>query len=156
MSSSNTLSSKKARLVVFALTAGLVPPVAFMAACSSSNNSNPVPPAPTYDVDATANLPDGSNPQGDDASAGDDAAAADAADARVIIPEDAQACTLARLPAQGAPASDAGCWNAADPNCKAQTDPQFLNQCAGTGVTCARFDNSRLPGYDGGALPSFN
>src|ERR1019366_4672593 len=53
---------------------------------------------------------------------------------------DATTSPPARLPATGAPASDAGCWNAADPNCRAQTNPEFLNQCAGTGVTCARFD----------------
>jgi hypothetical protein len=151
------LSSKTLRLAGLALVSGLFVPAAFTVACSSDNASNPVPTVPTYAVDATTTPPDSSGPQGDDGpSTGDAAATADAADAHVLIPEDAQACTLARLPATGAPASDAGCWNAADPNCRAQTNPEFLNQCAGTGVTCARFDNARLPGYDGGALPPFN
>jgi hypothetical protein len=34
-----------------------------------------------------------------------------------------------------------------------QVNSDFLNRCAATGVTCVPFDNSRLPGYDGGALP---
>jgi len=73
-------------------------------------------------------------------------------DVRVIIPLDAAGCTLARLPAPGSVATDAGCWN-----CTPQMNVEFLNQCAGTGVTCAPFNNlARLPGYDGGALPAFN
>jgi hypothetical protein len=141
-------SSKKMRLAAFALVSAVLVPGAFVAACSSDNNGNPVPPVPTYVIEAGS--PDATTP-GDDSSAGDDTADAKE-EPRVLIPEDASACTLDQLPAPGAPASDAGCWN-----CLPQTDPQFLNHCAGTGVQCAPFDNlSRLPGYDGGALPSYN
>jgi len=141
------------RFVALALISAVVVPGAFMAACSSDNGSNPVPTVPTYTVDASP--PDATTPQGDDSSTGGDdgSSATDAKEEpRVLIPEDAQACTLARLPAPGSVATDAGCWN-----CLPQTDREFLNQCAATGVTCAPFDNfGRLPGYDGGALPSYN
>ena len=140
----------KMRFVALALLSAVAVPGAFMAACSSDNNTNPIPPVPTFVVDAGS--PD-STTQGDDSSTGGDDGGPDAQqDARVIIPEDAAACTLARLPAPGSVATDAGCWN-----CAPQKNIEFLNQCAGTGVTCAPFNNlTRLPGYDGGALPAFN
>src|SRR5580693_1534713 len=139
-------SRRKIRFAALALIATVVVPGAFVAACSGDdNNSNPVPPVPTYGVDASP-LSDATIPQGDDSSTGGDDTADAKEEPRVIIPEDAQACTLQRLPAPGSVATDAGCWN-----CAPQTDPEFLNQCAGTGVTCAPFDNfARLPGYDGG------
>jgi hypothetical protein len=142
---------KKTRFALLALLSSAVLPGVVLGACSSDNNSNPVPVVPTYTIEAG---PLDATVVGDDSSSGggDDSSADAAEEARVLIPEDAQACTLARLPAPGSVATDAGCWN-----CLPQTDPQFLNQCAGTGVTCAPFDNfARLPGYDGGALPSFN
>ncbi|HTB71705.1 MAG TPA: hypothetical protein VK762_00615 [Polyangiaceae bacterium] len=144
-------SRRKLRFAALALISAVVVPGAFVAACSSDdNNSNPVPPVPTYVIEAGS--PDATTPQGDDSSTGGDDTADAKEEPRVIIPEDAQACTLQRLPAPGSVATDAGCWN-----CAPQTDPEFLNQCAGTGVTCAPFDNfARLPGYDGGGLPSFN
>jgi hypothetical protein len=144
-------SRNKTRFVALALISAVVAPGAFMAACSSDNGANPVPVVPTFPIDAAS--PDATTPQGDDSSTGGDDASTDAKEEpRVIIPEDAAACTLARLPAPGSIATDAGCWN-----CLSQTNPEFLNQCAGTGVTCAPFDNfARIPGYDGGKLPSFN
>lgn len=143
-------SSKQMRLAAFALVSAVVVPGAFVAACSSDNNGNPVPPVPTYVIEAGS--PDATTNTGDDSSTGGDDTADAREEPRVLIPEDAAACTLNRLAAPGAPASDAGCWN-----CLPQTHPEFLNHCAATGVQCAPFDNlARLPGYDGGALPSYN
>ena len=145
-------SFKKKHVLALSLLSAVVLPGALMAACSGDDNgANPVPIVPTYVIEASA--PDSTTPGDDSSTPGDDASEPDAkADARVIIPEDAQACTLSRLPAPGSAATDAGCWN-----CIPQTNPEFLNQCAGTGVTCVPFDNfARLPGYDGGALPSYN
>src|SRR5579871_4913721 len=106
-------SRRKIRFAALALIATVVVPGAFVAACSSDdNNSNPVPPVPTYGVDASPLPSDATIPQGDDSSTGGGDDAADAKEeARVIIPEDAQACTLQRLPAPGSVATDAGCWN---------------------------------------------
>lgn len=119
---------------------------AFASACSSSN-SNPQPP-PVYTVgsdastiaDATADgqpdAPTDSPPP--DAESPPDAGdgSPDALAAPDAPFEDAAACT-----------ADSGCWS-----CTPTTEPQFLNQC--TSSTCVPFDNlSRLPGYDGGALP---
>jgi hypothetical protein len=146
-------SLKKRHILALSLLFAVVVPGAFVTACSGDDNGeNPVPVIPTYVIEASA--PDSTTNPGDDSSStGDDASETDAkADVRVIIPEDAQACTLARLPAPGSPPTDAGCWN-----CIPQTNTEFLNQCAGTGITCVPFDNlGRLPGYDGGALPSYN
>ncbi len=146
-------SFKKNYVLALSLLSAVVLPGALMAACSGDDNGgNPVPVVPTYVVEAST--PDSTIIPGDDSSTpGDDTSEPDAkADARVIIPEDAQACTLSRLPAPGSAPTDAGCWN-----CIPQTNPEFLNQCAGTGITCVPFDNfARLPGYDGGALPSYN
>jgi hypothetical protein len=142
---------KNTRLLALALVSAAIVPGALVVACSS-NNANPTPP-PVYlfeggQQDTGTPGEDSSSPVGEDASA-------DGGDARAIIPEDAAACTLAHLPAPGSPVS--GCWNATDlVHCVPQLDLEFANQCAGTGVTCAPFDNTRLPGYDGGALPSYN
>ncbi len=135
-------SSKQLRLAAFALVSAAIVPGAFVAACSSDNNGNPVPPVPTYVIEAGS--PDATTNTGDDSSTGGDDTADAKEEPRVLIPEDASAVARRfdqRLPAPGAPASDAGCWN-----CLPQTDPQFLNHCAGTGVQCAPFDNlSRSP-----------
>lgn len=142
---------KHTRLLALALVSVALVPGALVVACSS-DNANPIPPPPVYSFEGG---PDTGIQGGDDSSSPGEDASADAGDARAIIPEDAAACTLAHLPAPGSPAS--GCWNAADlVNCIPQKDLEFANQCAVTGVTCSPFDNSRLPGYDGGALPSYN
>jgi hypothetical protein len=144
-------SLKKRHILALSLLSAVVVPGTFVTACSNDDNANPVPPVPTYVVEAST--PDSTTNQGDDSSSpGDDASETDAKPDRVIIPEDAQACTLSRLPAPGSAPTDAGCWN-----CIPQTNTEFLNQCAGNGITCVPFDNfARLPGYDGGALPSYN
>jgi hypothetical protein len=146
-------SRKKMRFVALGLLSAVALPCALMAACSGNdNNSNPVPVVPTYGIEAGA--PDATVGGGDDSSTGggEDSSADAKEEGRVLVPEDAQACTLARLPAPGSVATDAGCWN-----CAPQTNVEFLNQCAPAGVTCAPFDNNaRLPGYDGGPLPSYN
>jgi hypothetical protein len=145
-------SRKKMRLVALGLLSAVAMPCALLAACSGGdNNSNPVP-VPTYVIEA--GVPDATVGGGDDSSTGggEDGSTDAKEGGRVLIAEDAQACTLARLPAPGSVATDPGCWN-----CAPQTNVEFLNQCAGTGVTCAPFDNyARLPGYDGGPLPSYN
>jgi hypothetical protein len=146
-------SFKNTRLLALALVSAAVVPGALVMACSS-DNANPVPPV--YPLNDGSANPQDTGIQGEDSSSPGEDASADGGDARAIIPEDAAACTLAHLPATGAPVSS--CWNAADlVNCVPQKDLEFANQCAGTGVTCAPFDNkSRLPGYDGGPLPSYN
>jgi hypothetical protein len=121
---------------------------AVVVACSS-NDSNPTPPEMNYPVDASNTLPDVTT-AGDETSTttpGDEASTADVVEEP--IPRDA-ACLIDRPAAQGAPSSSS-CWN-----CTPGLNTDFLNHCAATGVTCVPFDNSRLPGYDGGALPSTN
>ncbi len=146
-------ATKKLRLAALAVLSALAAPAAFVVACSSDNNSNPTP-VTTYD----ANLPppDSSTGTQDDASAAADVAVTPGEDAAIdvreepIVLEDAQACTASRAAAQGVSA-DAGCWS-----CTPQSKPEYLNQCAGTGVLCVKFDNARVPGYDGGAPASLN
>jgi hypothetical protein len=121
---------------------------AVVAACSSDNN-NPAPPNQVYNVEAGTTQPDSaSSGSGDDGSttpSGDDGSAA--ADVKEEpVPRDA-ACLIDQPAAQGA-ASTSACWN-----CAPGINSDFLNHCAATGVVCVPFDNSRLPGYDGGALP---
>jgi hypothetical protein len=152
-------SFKKARFAALALLSAVALPGALVAACSGDDNgSNPVPPVPTYGVDATA-LPDSTTPQGgeDSSSGGGDGSSSSTPDVieegRIVLAADAQTgCRLSQLPAPGSVPTDAGCWN-----CAPQNNAEFLNQCAATGITCAPFDNlARLPGYDGGGLPPFN
>jgi hypothetical protein len=134
------------RGTTLALVAAALLPAVLVGACSS-NNDNPTPPIQTYPVDATSTVQDTGTGNQDETSTGGDDAAADVKE-EPIVREDAQACTASMPAAQGAPTSSS-CWN-----CAPQVNSDFLNQCAATGVTCVPFDNSRLPGYDGGALPS--
>jgi hypothetical protein len=145
---------KNLRRLAFALTATSAASALLAAACSTSN-SNSSPPVYGDDAsnDATATgtedaSPEGttSNPEGGggspEASADSSSGGGDAGDAGTG-PETAPSCSAAL--------SDAGCWT-----CPGTSDGsiEFLNQCAGTGVTCVSFDNSgRLPGFDAG-LPS--
>jgi hypothetical protein len=145
-------SATTLRIAGLVLASTVFVPSVLVVACSSDNATNPTPPTPTYALEASA-------PSGDDATApGDDATTNPADDSSTpvadakeepIVREDVRACTLSQPAALGAP--DAGCWN-----CAPQLPSDFLNKCAGTGVTCAAFDNGRLPGYDGGALPPTN
>jgi hypothetical protein len=134
--------------VPFALLVSVVAaPAALVAACSSNNDQNPVPPVPTYNVpDATTNTsPDSSSGGGgDDSSTGTTDAHEEPA-----VRDDAASCNVSAPAALGAP--DSGCWS-----CEPVLPSDFLNHCAGTGVTCVPFDNGRLPGFDGGALPPTN
>jgi hypothetical protein len=139
-------SPKILRRAALLLGAAAAVPAVFVAACSSNNNTNPVPPVPTYNVpDATTPSPDSStvNP-GDDSST-------EPADAHEepAVRDDAASCNVSAPAALGAP--DSGCWS-----CAPVLPSDFLNHCAGTGVTCVPFDNGRLPGFDGGALPPTN
>jgi hypothetical protein len=145
---------KNLRLAALAVLSALVVPAAFVAACSSDNNSNP---APVVTFDANTASPDSSTTTEEpDATTGSDGAVSPVEDASTdvreepIVPEDAQACTASHAPAQGASA-DAGCWS-----CAPQSAAEYLNQCATTGVLCVKFDNSRVPGYDGGAPAPLN
>jgi hypothetical protein len=130
-----------------ALAAVTLGPALVIAACSS-NSDNPTPPNTIYQVDATSTLPDSSTGNQDETSTGDDGGTGADVKEEPIVREDA-ACSVDKPAAQGAPTTNASCWN-----CAPQVNADFLNQCAATGVTCVPFDNSRLPGYDGGALPS--
>lgn len=110
-------------------------------AASCSNNDNPQPQTPVYTTDSGADTsvqPD-TGPGGDDGGPTSEASADGPSDApsNDAQPDvDAAACT-----------TDAGCWS-----CPPTTPPQFLNQC--TSSTCSPFANAtRVPGYDGGALP---
>jgi hypothetical protein len=136
---------RRTSLVFAAATLG---PALVIAACSS-NGDNPIPPTTNYQVDATSTPPDSSTGNQDETSTGDDGGTGADVKEEPIVREDAQACTPSKPAAQGAPTTNASCWN-----CAPQLNADFLNQCAATGVTCVPFDNSRLPGYDGGALPS--
>lgn len=147
-------ANKSFRLAALAAISALVVPAAFVAACSSDNNSNP---SPVVTYDANTAPPDSSNTTEEpDAATGSDVAVSPGEDAssdvreEPIVPEDAQACTASRAPAQGASAS-AGCWS-----CVPQSKVEYLNQCATTGVLCVKFDNTRVPGYDGGAPAPLN
>jgi hypothetical protein len=132
-----------------AFAAATLGPALVIAACSS-NSDNPTPPNTIYQVDATSTLPDSSTGNQDETSTGgDDGGTGADVKEEPIVREDAQACTASKPAAQGAPTTNASCWN-----CAPQVNADYLNQCAATGVTCVPFDNSRLPGYDGGALPS--
>jgi hypothetical protein len=111
---------------------------ALVASCS--NNDNPQPQVPIYTTDSGGAVDTGGAPP--DAGAGNDGESSEGSsqDAPVVdaaIDVDAAACT-----------TDAGCWS-----CTPSTASQFLNQC--TTSTCSPFANgTRIPGYDGGALPS--
>ncbi len=113
-------------------------PGALIAACSS-NDANPQPTTPIYDVGNDSGTPVGSSDSGpigvsNDAAPGDDASQ----DGAPLPPRDAAGCT-----------SDSGCWS-----CTPATPGEFLNQC--TSSQCSPFDNAtRLPNYDGG-LPPLN
>jgi hypothetical protein len=138
-------SSRRARLLVAAAIASALTG-AVVVACSSNDN-NPQPPNQQYDVDASNTVPDAPTSTGDDASnpnPGDDGSTADVREEPV--PRDA-ACLIDQPAAQGAPANST-CYD-----CQPGINSDFLNHCAATGIVCVPFDNSRLPGYDGGALP---
>src|ERR1700733_14558755 len=128
---------KNLRLAALALLSALVVPGAFVAACSSNSASNPTPTITTYD--ANTSTPDSTTvtPEdgGSDVAVGPGEDASSDAREEPIVLEDAQACTASHAPAQGAPA-DGGCWS-----CAPQSNTEFLNQCAGTGVLCTAFDN---------------
>ncbi len=126
-------------LVVAAVTFG---GGALLGACSSSND-NPQPNQ-NYQVEASTTLPDA--PTG---STGDDASEDATPDVQEepIVREDVVSCTLDQVTAPGDPSTKPTCWN-----CTPQIPSDFYNHCATPGVTCQPFDNSVLPGYDGGAL----
>jgi hypothetical protein len=145
-------AKKSFYLAALALGLAIVAPVGLVAACSSSSGGNPTPIV--YDANVATDSPtvtsdDDAGDSGKDVAIGPEDAANDVREEPIVL-EDAQACTSNQAPAQGAPA-DAGCWS-----CAPQSTPEFLNQCAGSGVTCATFDNSRVPGWDGGLPPPLN
>jgi hypothetical protein len=109
-----------------------------LAASCSSNESNPQPQVPVYTTDSggsdTGNVGQDTGTGGDGGGTTD--APGDGPSLDALPDVDAAACT-----------TDAGCWS-----CTPATASQFLNQC--TSATCAPFANAtRVPGYDGGALP---
>jgi hypothetical protein len=142
--------SKNLRLAGLGLATGAL--AAALGVACSSNDTNPQPPGTVYYVDAS-NQNDSTTPiPGDETNPGDDNTddSGSVPDARPDVARgDAQACTLAQAPSLGSQATS--CWN-----CVPVIPSDFLNKCAGTGVTCVPFDNYRLPGYDGGALPALN
>jgi uncharacterized cupin superfamily protein len=149
-------AKKSFYLAALALGLAVVAPAALVAACSSSSGGNPTPIV--YDANVATDSPtvtsddasSSSSDSGQDVAIGpEDAATGDVREEPIVL-EDAQACSANQAPAQGAPA-DAGCWS-----CAPQSTPEFLNQCAVSGVTCVTFDNSRVPGWDGGLPPSLN
>jgi hypothetical protein len=107
-------------------------------AASCSNNDNPQPQVPVYTTDSGGS--ETGDSQGDAGPNSDAGATTDASgDGPLLdaLPDvDAAACT-----------TDAGCWS-----CAPTSASQFLNQC--TSSTCTPFSNAtRVPSYDGGALP---
>jgi hypothetical protein len=114
---------------------------ALAASCSNSDNPQPQVPVYTTDSGADTSVQSDTGSGGDTGPSGDDGgptpdASADAPSHDVQLDVDAAACT-----------TDAGCWS-----CPPTTEGQFLNQC--TSSTCSPFANTtRVPGYDGGALP---
>jgi len=134
-------SFKSLRLAGALLLPAAVVTAALAAACS--NDSNPQPGVPVYSTDsgsdtsvATKDAGGGGDDGGDGGGPASEASTQDGPSFDAQPDVDAAACT-----------SDSGCWS-----CTPTTTPQFLNQC--TGSTCSPFANAtRLPNYDGGALP---
>lgn len=134
---------KNLRLAGGAIVSALIAS-SIVLACSSNDNNNPTPTTPVYTLDGASNDSTVTTPS-DDAS---EDATNDVVE-EPIIRSDAAACTLSQPPATGS--TGTSCWN-----CASVEVSDFLNHCAGTGVLCQPFDNTRLPGYDGGALPPLN
>jgi hypothetical protein len=118
-----------------ALAAGLV------VACSNSSNPAPVQPVYTVEAGGDSSSPDSASPPetgpSETSAPGLEGGEASATDA-----SDAGSCS--------SQLTDAGCWT-----CPTRTDAslEYLNQCSGTGVHCAPFNNAVLPGYDASGLP---
>jgi hypothetical protein len=122
-----------------------------LAVSCSSGNSNPQPQVPVYTTDSGSDGGSAVQPEagggtetgsgadtggGGEGGGGTPDASNDGPTFDALPDVDAAACT-----------SDAGCWS-----CPPSSTSQFLNQC--TNSTCSPFDNgSRVPSYDGGALP---
>ena len=127
-----------------AVALALLAPAAAVGACSS-DNSNPQPGTPVYQVGDEAGP---TTTSGDDSGTGafkpdDSGAGGGNPDAPLTLLDgalvaDASVC-----------AKDGGCWS-----CSPLTTAEFLNQC--TASQCTPFPNAqRLPSYDGG-LPPLN